>query len=121
MEEGFGNGFEEINGPEKNTFSFGVLYTCPKDRLLRVDPSECVRSADIIPIMKRTFPQVDVCSFGGGILQHALDNNFYEIFDKNNPKHVNTIKLLRQLEMHYMQAKELDIENAFLIAYKQVL
>ncbi|MGC2457084.1 MAG: methyltransferase domain-containing protein [Gallionellaceae bacterium] len=97
-------------------FNFGVVHISPKSYLLRVDPSECVRSDEIIPLAQKYFSDLEVRPFGGGILQHALDDRFYENFDKINPTHVSTLETLCQLERHFMQTGEIGSENAFLIA-----
>ena len=112
------NVLSKIINRQQNRLAFGVVYISPKERLLRIDPSECVRSADIIPLLQKTFQHMEIRQFGGGILQHALDNKFYDLFDKTNPRHVKTIEILRQLEIHFMQTDELGIENAIVIAHK---
>ena len=97
-------------------FDFGIVHISPKDNLLRIDPSECVRSSEIIPLVKDIFPDVEVRPFGGGILMHALDGNFYANFDMNNPLHTKSLEMLCQLEKHFMDTGEIGIENAFIIA-----
>jgi hypothetical protein len=61
---------------------------------------------------------VEVRPFGGGILQHALDEAFYSRFDKGNPLHTKGLEMLCQLERHFMATGEIGIENAFIIARK---
>jgi ubiquinone/menaquinone biosynthesis C-methylase UbiE len=100
-------------------FDFGVVHLSPKDMLLKRDPSECVRSSEIIPVVRSYFPNAEVRPFGGGILQHALDEAFYSRFDKRNPLHTKTLEVLCQLERHFMDTGEIGIENAFIIARKQ--
>lgn len=100
----------------KNKFNFGVVHISPKNHLLRVDPSECVRSAELIAVAKGYFPKLEVRPFGGGILQHALDIGFYNSFDSSNSKHVSAFEAICQLEKHFMNTGEVGIENAFLIA-----
>lgn len=104
-----------LNRNHKN-FDFGIVHISHKNNLLRIDPSECVRSSEIIPLIKDTFTDVEVRPFGGGILMHALDNNFYTYFDKDNPLHTKSLEMLCQLEKHFMDTGEIDIENAFIIA-----
>lgn|GEM_PF-1798882 len=101
-------------------FRFGILHDTPKPRFLRSDPSECVRSADILPLIRRTFPDVEVHPYGGAILAYALDNRFYDCYDANNPMHRATLDLLCQLEEHYTQTGELGAEHAVIIARKPV-
>lgn len=84
--------------------------------MLASEPSDCIRSAEIMPLMKQYFPGVEIRPFGGGILQHAFDNNFYDRFDGNNDLHARTLRLLRELEVAFIESGEIGIENAFLIA-----
>ena len=101
-----------------NVFNFGIVHVSPKDHLLRTDPSECVRSSEIIPLIKKYFPEVEIRPFGGGILMHALHSKFYECYDQSNSLHTKTLEMLCQLEKHFMETNETSIENAFLIAIK---
>ena len=99
-----------------DTLDFGVVHISPKDELLRLDPSEGVRSAEIIPLVKHYFPNVEVRPFGGGILQYALDENFYRNYDAKNPTHARSLEILWRLERQFMETGEISIENAFIIA-----
>jgi ubiquinone/menaquinone biosynthesis C-methylase UbiE len=99
-------------------FDFGVVHFSPKDQLLKTDPSECIRSDEIIPILKKYFQKIDIKPMGGGILMHALDYRFYENFDKDNPSHLKCLDMLFHLERHFMQSGEISIENAFIYAIK---
>ena len=101
-----------------NKLDFGKVHISPKNMLLKIDPSECVRSADIIPVLQKTFRDLNYRSFGGGILLHALDINFYANFNSSNPLHTNTIEMLSYLENHYENVGEIGMENAFLVAVK---
>lgn len=98
---------------------FGIVFISPKDWLIKMDPSEGVRASDIIPIVRTCFKTVDIRPFGGGILQYALDTEFYANFDINNATHVRTLEMLRQLERHFVCTQEVDINNAFIIARKE--
>lgn len=96
----------------------GTVFISPKDRLLREDPSEGVRSAEIISIVRRVFRYVETRPFGGGLLRYALDESFYTRFDRNNPLHAKSLEMLCRLERHFVDTGEIGIDNAFLIARK---
>ena len=54
---------------------------------LRCDPSECVRSADIITVLERSFEILERRDFGGTILQKMLENiagNFLQDDEDHN-------------------------------------
>lgn len=106
-----------LNRKQKG-LDFGLIYTSPKEGFLRSDPSECVRSSEIIQIVKDYFYDVDVRPFGGGILMHVLGEKFFSNFDAKNPIHTKCLKMLFQLEQHFMDTGEISIENAFIIARK---
>jgi SAM-dependent methyltransferase len=95
-----------------------AVYIPQPTKLMQTDPSECVRSAEIIPVVKRFFPSVEVRPFGGGILMHALGKNFYAKYDENKPIHRQGLDLLFRLERHFMETGEIGMENAFIIARK---
>ena len=97
-------------------FDFGVVYRSPREYLLRTDPSECVRSGELIGLVQTYFPSAEIRPFGGGILQHALDQNFYDHFDVTNQRHTALLKLLCDLERTLMEIGEIGPENAFIFA-----
>lgn len=97
---------------------FGLVYVSPKEELLKTDPSECVRSSEIIQIVKDYFHDVEVRPFGGGILMHVLGENFFANFDAKNSLQTKCLEMLFQLERHFMDTGEISIENAFIIARK---
>jgi SAM-dependent methyltransferase len=105
-------------GRDRRESDFGIVHISPKDELLRIDPSEGVRSSEIVPLFLKYFPDAEIRPFGGGILQHALDEKFYECFDMSKPLHTRSLKMLCELERHFMDTGEIGIENAFIIARK---
>jgi len=106
-----------LSGYRKES-DIGTVFISPKDELLRTDPSEGVRSAEIIPIAKRVFQAMEVRPFGGGLLRYALDKCFYTNFDMRNPVHTKSLEMLCQLERHFEDTGEIGIDNAFIIARK---
>ncbi len=100
-------------------FRFGIVHDSRKAEFLRTDPSECVRSAEIIPLTRRSFPSVQVMGYGGGILAYALDDEFYRRFDAANALHRETLAALCTLERHFMATGELGLEHAIIIARPQ--
>lgn len=103
---------------KEDVFEFGAVHISPKKRYQLMDPSECVRSSDIIPQIRKIFPDVEVRPLGGGILRHALDANFYRYYDENDPRHRSRYELICAVERHLMRTGDIGIENAFIIARK---
>lgn len=102
-------------GEKKRKFRFGVVHRSKKKYLLRVDPSECVRSAEIIPLGKKYLHNLEIRPLGGGVLHHGLDANFYLNFDDSNPQHQKCLELLCSTERQLMENGEIGLDSAFLI------
>jgi SAM-dependent methyltransferase len=99
-------------------FHFGALYRSPAAKLARSDPSESVRSADILRLLQSQFPNTHVRPYGGGILAYALDEQFFDAYDEANPQHRAVLHLLCSLERELMASGELGPEHAILTATK---
>jgi SAM-dependent methyltransferase len=95
---------------------FRLLHDSRKQYLLRMDPSEGVRSAEIIPLLRKSFAEVEVRPYGGAILAYALDATFYRAFRKDDPCHRDLLGLLCRIEQHFAEGGEMGTEHAILIA-----
>lgn len=100
-------------------YEFAPLRISHKQKLLREDPSEGVRSSEIIAVMRRTFGEVEEHPYGGPILTYALDRGFYDGYDDENPNHRALLDLFCNIERHYMSSGELRTEHAILIASRR--
>jgi ubiquinone/menaquinone biosynthesis C-methylase UbiE len=85
---------------------------------LKTDPSECINSSRIIPILKNTFDDVNVRYFNGSILFYALESEFYANYDFNNIKHKMLLELLFNIEDTFIDMGELIPDNAHIICSK---
>lgn len=103
----------------KNNFSFGIIHDSRKHDFLRTDPSEGVRSGEIVSLMHNYFNDVEVHSYGGALLTYALDKKFYENYDCNNVQHKRLLDLLCVLENYFIQTKQVNIEYAILVGKKR--
>jgi SAM-dependent methyltransferase len=99
-------------------FDFGVVHISPKSLHLKTDPSECIRSADVLPIVRQTFPTVEIRPMGGGLLEFALDAQFYQRFDASNERHRRDFQFLCDMERHYMATGEIGSDFALIIAQR---
>lgn len=104
---------------DKCDFNFGIIHDSKKHILIRTDPSEGVRSEEIVPLMHSYFNDVEVHSYGGALLAYALDKKFYENYDGNNMHHKKLLDLLCMLEEYFIQSKQVNIEYAILIGTKR--
>jgi hypothetical protein len=99
-------------------FEFGIVHHSMKDYLLRTDPSEGIRSADIIPACGKIFGDLRVHQYGGALLTYALDEQFYRAFDTSNPSHVKLLDLLCMIEERFLAMGTVPPEHAVLIAQR---
>jgi SAM-dependent methyltransferase len=86
---------------------------------LKTDPSECVNSESIIPILNETFDDVVVRYFHGSILFYALGTEFYNHYDFNNADHKALLDLLFNVEDALIDMGELTPDNAHIICSKK--
>lgn len=98
---------------------FGQLWEPPSlEDLLAYDPSECVGSPRIIPVLKQHFSRVEVREYRGSVLFYALDAEFYKNYDARNAKHRRSLEMLCALEDALIDAGELQSDNAHMICWR---
>jgi SAM-dependent methyltransferase len=84
---------------------------------LEIDPSEAVRSADIISVFTGTFEQTWVYEFGGPLM-HLVLENIVANFDPGNDKDRSIIRLLDLFETALIKAGYLNNDFAVLAGRK---
>ncbi|MBJ6799243.1 class I SAM-dependent methyltransferase [Geomonas propionica] len=84
----------------------------------KTDPSECVRSSAIVPVLKEHFAEVDVRYFNGSIIFYALDQAFYQNYDPGSAAHRRLLEMIFALEEHYVACGEFQQDNAHIICRK---
>jgi ubiquinone/menaquinone biosynthesis C-methylase UbiE len=94
------------NRPVKET-TFPTL-----NAVISVDPSEAVRSAEIIPILKTYFDIVEFRPLGGSILQFLLANIAMNFQDETGEKF---LEIFIDLEDTLMECGDLESDFAFII------
>jgi len=82
------------------------------------DPSECVKSSMIVSTLKNYYVDVDVRYFNGSILFYALDRAFYDNFNAEISSHRRLLESLFALEEYFVDAGELQNDNAHIICRK---
>jgi SAM-dependent methyltransferase len=107
--------------PVENTsrhFEFGQVWDISPELIRQADPSEGVRADEIIPVLKRTFPEIEVRPFLGSILFYALDSQFFRCFDINAAEDVQLLRMLVRMECMYVEAGEIPFIHAGIVGRK---
>jgi peptidoglycan/xylan/chitin deacetylase (PgdA/CDA1 family)/SAM-dependent methyltransferase len=99
--------------------TFGQIWQhTPIKHFLETDPSECINSNNIIPLLRKYFDDVEVKYFNGSILFYLLDSTFYENFDINNQNHRRLLEMLFNVEDTLIETGEIARDNAHIICTK---
>lgn len=82
------------------------------------DPSEAIRSAEIVRLIKKKFEVVEHTDFGGTLL-HMLLQDIAGNFDPKDPKDVTVVNLLVYFENYLIQSKILSSDFTFMVVKKK--
>jgi ubiquinone/menaquinone biosynthesis C-methylase UbiE len=85
--------------------------------VLSIDPSEAVRSADIIPVLKNQFEIIEYKPLGGTILQFLLAGIAGNFQDKTGEQ---LLDIIFRLEDTLMECGDLNSDFAFIVARPQI-
>jgi ubiquinone/menaquinone biosynthesis C-methylase UbiE len=99
-------------------FIFGKVFDISPENIKKVDPSEGVRSSEIISVMKNYFKNVEVHPYNGGIMAYALDRNFFVNFDANNAEDSKLLGLIIAIEKYFTDTGEVPVIHAAIVARK---
>lgn len=80
----------------------------------RIDPSEAIRSADIVPTALNYFELVERIDYGGTLL-HLVMKDIAGNFEPNKPEHVAMLKLMTALESALIRYGALTSDFSFLV------
>ncbi len=101
---------------QHKTDLFKRTLTFPTVRdVVAADPSESVRSGEILDVLPRFFELVEVKKLGGGLLQFLLDGIAYN-FEENDPQAMMMLDLLFQIEDRLMACGELKSDFVYVVA-----
>lgn len=85
------------------------------EEMNRVDPSEAIRSAEIIPLMEQMFHIVEKRELGGALL-HLLLHNIIQNLDDGSETGEAYLRLLIYMETLLTREKVIETNWAFLVA-----
>ena len=87
----------------------------PIEHFEKHDPSEAVRSAEIVATLKMYFDLVEVRPYGGAI-QHMMFSDIIENFDEHNENDVALLKLIATFEEILEEADIIQSDFAAIVA-----
>lgn len=87
------------------------------EEMNRIDPSEAIRSEDILRLLPKYFEIVEKKDFGGTIL-HLLLEDIAVNFDYNNSKDMRMLNMLFEIEDAFLETGEIGSDFAVVIAKK---
>jgi len=87
---------------------------------LRCDPSEGVRSAEIVGALEGSFEILERRDFGGTVLQKLLEN-IVGNFDPENPDHSAIVRVLIEVESLLIEHGVLDSDFTYIVARPRML
>jgi hypothetical protein len=79
------------------------------------DPSEAVRSEEIVEVMKENLNIVEKIDYGRSIL-HQMMNGIMGSYDDHNPEHASIIKITHLFEKELTLAGVIDAEFSVIVA-----
>jgi len=103
----------------RRRFRFGKVWDVNPWYFQHVDPSEGVRADEIIPLVRRYFPDVEVRHYHGSLLHYALDDRFFERYDDTSEQDRLLLDALADLERSLIAAGELESDHAVIVARKR--
>jgi len=104
------------NRKERGTFIQTVGRPSIQD-MISMDPSEAVRSADIVKVLPEFFEIVEFKNLGGALLQLLLEG-ITGNFDYDNPEDMKYLKLFFEIEDLMMDLGEIPSDFAIIFARK---
>ena len=95
-----------------------TVHRTPVEIYLKVDPSEGVRSAEILPLAKEYFDVLDVRSLGGTI-HYELLRGIIHNFDVNDEKDMALLEMILLLERKLLENNVIDADFKCFVAKRR--
>jgi hypothetical protein len=105
---------------EFKNFYFGKVFDVSPEIVKKGDPSEGVRSEEIIPLVKNKFRNTMLHHYNGSILSYALDKMFFEKFDSNLKEDIELFELLTAMEKSLISSGEIPPILSIIVAKKDL-
>jgi hypothetical protein len=82
------------------------------------DPSEAIRSAEILPLIENSFDIIERVDFGGTIL-HYLLHGIIDNFDASKEEDITILQMLGYIEDRLIREGALSSDFTLIVARKQ--
>ena len=99
-------------------FKYGQVYDLCPDSIKLGDPSEGVRSNEIIPIIKQRFNNTKVHYYNGSIIAYALDSKFFSNYNNSSKEDRAILDLLIGIEEKMIESGEIPPIHAIIVSQK---
>ena len=99
-------------------FRYGKVFDVYPEVIKYRDPSEGVRSEEIIGVIKGKFRQTECHYYNGSILAFALDERFLRNYDGENPADVAILDMIIKMEMDFIKSGEIPSIHAAIVSRK---
>ena len=90
----------------------------PAEEVIKADPTEAVRSEDVLPIARRVFKIEREYEYGGGLLNPLLYGVVIN-FDEEQPEHRNLLEVLCGTEARLMACGAIPSDFAVMVASRR--
>jgi ubiquinone/menaquinone biosynthesis C-methylase UbiE len=102
-----------------NRFKYGKLWDVYPKIANEKDPSEGIRSNEIIPIIKKTFGKnVEIKYYNCSILHYALDNKFFKAYNPESQEDRQLFDMIVNIEKIMIERGEIPPILAHIFALK---
>lgn len=104
---------------KSNNFKYGQVFDVCPEIVKSGDPSEGVRSDEIVPIIKQKFKNTNTHYYNGSILSYALDKKFFLNFNSELKQDRDLLKLLIDLEKNTIGSNEIPPILGIIVSQKE--
>lgn len=109
--------FKSFMKPSQS-FKYGKVFDIFPENIKQGDPSEGVRAAEIIPILKSKFKHTNVHYYNGSIIVYALDAKFFKNYDASSLVDRKILEQVINLEKAMIEIGEIPPVHATVVCQK---
>jgi ubiquinone/menaquinone biosynthesis C-methylase UbiE len=102
----------------QNKFKYGKVWDNDPYYYIIKDPSECVRSSEIIPNIKEIFKKSNIHYYNGSLLAYCIDPKFIKKYNEENSMHKELLSLIISIEEILIEMNEIEPNFAHIISFK---